>query len=291
MDHAAERETVSDDQPSLVEVPHHIPTSARAYGWLLGGKDNYEVDRQFMLDTLSMFPTCLDIARQNRLFLYRAVRYLTEEAGIRQFIDMGCGLPTNDNVHQVARQFTDEARVVYIDIDPIVLVHARALLTDDDSTIVITADMRDSQAILTHRDVQRLIDFDEPVAVLFLSVGHHLLDEFEPRGILDGVLDRATPGSYLAFSQVVSEDPQRGAQFETSINAFGIPWRNRTPGEVDELLAGFEPVEPGLVNLVDWRPMPSQPALAPVPAQLREYEGASRRDPTLYEYGGVLRKP
>jgi S-adenosyl methyltransferase len=291
MAHRAERESVSDGQPSLTKVPHHIPTSARAYGWLLGGKDNYEVDRQFMRDTLSVFPSCLDIGRQNRLFLYRAVRYLTEEVGIRQFIDMGCGLPTDNNVHQVAGQFADDARVVYVDIDPIVLALARVLLAEDDSTVVITADMRDYEAVLAHPDLHRLIDFDEPVAVLFLSVGHHLLDDFNPRRILDGILERAVPGSYLAFSQIVSDDPERGAQFEESINAAGIPWRNRTPAQVDELLAGFEPVEPGLVNLVDWRPMASQPPLAPVPPQLAEYDGASRRDPTIYEYGGVLRKP
>jgi S-adenosyl methyltransferase len=282
---------VSDEQLSLIEVPQHIPTSARAYGWLLGGKDNYEVDREFMMDTLSVFPSCLDIGRQNRLFLYRAVRYLTEEVGIRQFIDMGCGLPTDNNVHQVAGQFTDEARVVYVDIDPIVLAHARVLLADDSSTVVITADMRDYEAILSHPDVKRLIDFDEPIAVLFLSVGHHLLDDFDPRSILDGMLDRAVPGSHLAFSQIVSDDPERGARFEASINAAGIPWRNRTPAQVDELLSGLEPVEPGLVNLVDWRPVAIQPPLAPVPPELAEYDGASRIDPSIYEYGGILRKP
>jgi hypothetical protein len=285
-----ERESMSDTQPKLVEVSQHVPTSARAYGWLLGGKDNYEVDRQFMMDTLSVFPSCLDIGRQNRQFLYRAVRYLTDEVGIRQFIDMGCGLPTDNNVHQVASQFTDEARVVYVDVDPIVLAHARVMLTDDDSTVVITADMRDHEAILAHPDVDRLIDFDEPVAVLFLSVGHHMLDDCDPRRIVDGMLERAVPGSHLAFSHIVSDDPERGARFEESINAAGIPWRNRTPAQVDDLLSSFEPVEPGLVNLVDWRPLAIQPPLAPVPPQIAQYEGASRTDPTIYEYGGVLRK-
>jgi hypothetical protein len=282
---------VADDRAEpVVEIPTGIPTSARAYGWLLGGKDNYEVDRQFMQATLEVFPACLDIGRQNRLFLYRAIRFLTEEAGIRQFIDMGCGLPTDDNVHQVARRFTDEARVVYVDIDPIVLAHARALLASDDSTTVITADMRDHETVLAHPDVQRLIDFDEPVAVLFLSVGHHLLDEFDPRRILHGVIDRAAPGSYLALTQVVSDDPERGAHLEGAINAAGIPWRNRTPAEVDALLSDFEPVEPGLVNVVHWRPMDIQPPLAPVPPEIAKYEGASRSDPSIYEYGGVLRK-
>jgi hypothetical protein len=281
---------VADDRSEIIEIPTDIPTSARAYGWLLGGKDNFEIDRKFMKDTLEVFPTCLDIARQNRLFLYRAVRYLTEEVGIRQFLDMGCGLPTDNNVHQVAGQFTDEARVVYVDIDPIVLAHARALLACDDSTVVITADFRDHEALIAHPDVRRLIDFDEPLAVLFLSVGHHILDAFDPHAVLHGVIDRTVPGSHLAFSQVICDDPERGSRFEESINDYGIPWRNRTTAEVRELLSGFEPVEPGLVNLADWRPMDIQPPLAPVPAEIAQYEGASRSDPSIYEYGGVLRK-
>jgi hypothetical protein len=281
---------VADDRSEIIDVPMGVPTSARAYGWLLGGKDNLEVDRQFMRATLQLFPSCLDIGRQNRQFLYRAIRYLTAEAGIRQFLDMGCGLPTDANVHQVAQQFNEEARVVYVDIDPIVLAHARVLLPRDDSTVVITADMRDHESILAHPEVRRLIDFDEPLAVLFLSVGHHLLDAFDPRAVLHGVIDRAVSGSYLAFSQVVCDNPERGAQFEESINAAGIPWRNRTPAEVDELLTGFEPVAPGLVNVVDWRPMDLQPPLSPVPPEIAEYEGASRSDPSIYECGGVLRK-
>ncbi|TDB78436.1 hypothetical protein E1264_36805, partial [Actinomadura sp. KC216] len=161
-----------------------MPTSARVYGWYLGGKDNYEIDRRFAMKHLPDFPEGLDITRANRLFLYRAVRYLVQDAGIRQFIDMGCGLPTDDNVHQVAQRFAPDARVVYVDIDPIVLIHARALLAGDGSTTVITADMRDQDTILNHEDTRRLIDFSEPLAVLFLSVGHHLPDADDPRRIL-----------------------------------------------------------------------------------------------------------
>ena len=271
------------------EIRTDVPTSARGYNWLLGGKDNYEVDRATVRGMLQAFPSCLDIARQNRQFLYRAVKYLTEEAGIRQFLDMGCGLPTENNVHQVAARFTDEARVVYVDSDPVVLAHARVLLATDRSTSVITADLRDHEAVLAHPDVQRLIDLDEPVAVLFLSVGHHLLDEAGPRDVVHAIIDRAAPGSHLAFSQVVSDDPDRGAQQSAAFNAAGIPWRTRTPAEVDALLTGLEPVDPGLVNLVDWRPVDLQPPLAPVPPEIAQYEGASHRDPTVYEYGGVLR--
>ncbi|APY89752.1 SAM-dependent methyltransferase [Streptomyces alfalfae] len=284
----------SDNRPRTVDpssIPYDIPTSARAYGWMLGGKDNYEVDRDFLLSTLPSFPECVDIARQNREFLFRVVRYLTREAGIRQFIDMGCGLPTDDNVHQVAQRFAPDARVVYVDIDPIVLAHGRALLADDASTTVIQGDMRDQEAVLGHPDAARLIDFDEPVAVLFLSVGHHLVDADGPRRVLRTVIDRAAPGSLLGFSQVVADDPARGAAMTKHISGGGVPWQTRTPAEVDALLTGLDPVDPGLVNLVDWRPDAAQPRLAPVDPDLVPYLGATEANKGIYEYGGVLRLP
>ncbi|TDD63926.1 hypothetical protein E1298_42920 [Actinomadura rubrisoli] len=258
---------------------------------MLGGKDNYEVDRRFILDTVKGFPECVDIARQNRSFLYRAVRHLVRDAGIRQFIDMGCGLPTNNNVHQVAQRFDPDARVVYVDIDPVVLVHGRALLADNASTVIITGDMREQAAFLERDDVRELIDFDEPLAVLFLSVGHHLLDADDPRAILRTIIDRAVPGSHLGLSQVVCDDPSRGAVMSAQITAAGIPWRTRTPAEVDAFLDGLEPVDPGLVNLLDWRPDPFQPPLEPVPDALAAYVGVTQTDKGLYEYGGLLRKP
>ncbi|MFI6522932.1 SAM-dependent methyltransferase [Spirillospora sp. NPDC050679] len=271
-------------------IPTDVPTSARVYGWSLGGKDNFEVDRKFALANLPAFPAVVDIARQNRLFLYRAVRYLTQEAGIRQFVDLGCGLPTDDNVHQVARRFAPDARVLYVDIDPIVLVHARALLAGDGSTTVITADMRDPKAVLDHPETARLIDFDEPLAVLYLSVGHHLLDSDDPRAIVHSVLDRAVPGSHLVFTQITTDDPGRAAEMDARANGAGMPWRTRSRAEVDALLAGPEPVEPGLTDIRLWRPDPGQPELAPVPEELRRFVGASERDGDLCEYGGVLVK-
>ncbi|XRQ14462.1 SAM-dependent methyltransferase [Actinomadura welshii] len=279
----------TDEVPA--EIPHDVPTSARVYGWSLGSKDNYEVDRQFALRSLPVFPEFVDITRENRLFLYRAVRYLVQEAGIRQFLDMGCGLPTDQNVHQVAQKFAPDARVLYVDIDPIVLAHARALLAGDGSTVVITADMRDQAAILEHAATKRLIDFDEPLAVLFLSIGHHLLDADDPPGVLHHVIDRAVPGSHLAFSQVVCDDPERRAEVETTANSAGMPWKGRGRADVDALFrSDLEPVEPGLVDVVNWRPDPDQPPLAPVPEELLPYVGASKMGRDLTEYGGILRK-
>ncbi|MFI0368814.1 SAM-dependent methyltransferase [Actinomadura sp. 1N219] len=279
------------DEVIPAEIHHDVPTAARIYAWALGGKDNYQADRQFMLQNLPEFPEFIDLARQNRQFLYRAVRYLAQEAGIRQFLDMGCGLPADENVHEVARKFAPDARVVYVDIDPIVLVHARALLAADRSTAVITADMRDQEELLAHPDVLRLIDFDEPLAVLFLSVGHHLLDEDDPRRILRTVIDRAVPGSHLAFTQIVCSDPERAADIDARSNGAGLRWRTRDRAETAALIPdGLKAVEPGLVDIVQWRPDPEQPPLAPVPAELRPYAGASKLGRDLTEYGGVLRK-
>lgn len=284
----------AEEQDPLISIG--TPTSARAYGWMLGGKDNFEVDRRFILDTLKGFPECVDIARQNRRFLYRAVRYLVRDAGIDQFIDMGCGLPTNNNVHQVAQRFNPDARVVYVDIDPIVLAHGRALLADNDATVVITADMRTPDAILEHADTRRLIDFSRPLAVLFMSVGHHLKDADTvgagARHALRHIIDTAAvSGSHLGASQVVVDDPAKGAQMSKQIDDQGIPWQSRTPAEFAALFTGLEPVEPGLVNLKDWRPDPNQPPLEDVPDQLAPYLGITQTHTEVYEYGGILRKP
>ncbi|AZM50555.1 hypothetical protein DMB38_03875 [Streptomyces sp. WAC 06738] len=281
----------AEDQSFIPGVSVEQPTSARVYGWLLGGKDNYAVDREFALKQLKEFPAGLDITRENRLFLFRAVRWLVEEAGIRQFLDMGCGLPTDNNVHQVAQRFAPDARVVYVDNDPIVLAHGRALLAEDASTIVVDGDLRDPATILDDPLVTRLIDFDEPLAVLYLSVMHHVPDADDPVGVLGAVLDRARPGSCVCLSQVVTDDPATSAAMTESVRAKGIPWQTRTPAEVDALVRGLEPVEPGLVDLVDWRPDPFQPPLAPVDPALRPYLGTTKHAKPVYEYGGIVQKP
>ncbi|MFD6160926.1 SAM-dependent methyltransferase [Nocardia sp. NPDC060256] len=278
-------------------VSFNRPSSARVYGWMLGGKDIYPSDQDILLYMLGRFPECVDIARQNRQFLYRAVRYLVQEAGISQFLDMGCGLPTDNNVHQVAQRFDPDARVAYVDADPIVLAHGRALLADSRaSTTVVTADMRLPETILADPDVEGLIDFTKPVAVLYLSVGHHLKDADKvgkgARRVLRHIIDTvAVPGSHLVFSQVVSDDAELGRSFAAKIDNSGIPWQSRTPAEVDALFDGLEPVDPGLRNLVDWRPDPNQPPLQSVPEPLLKYVGATERRTNVYEYGGILRKP
>ncbi|MFB4319670.1 SAM-dependent methyltransferase [Actinomadura sp. 21ATH] len=278
------------DDYTPVEIPEDVPTSARTYGWMLGGKDNFEVDRQFTIGMLEQFHSGVDITRENRRFLYRAVRYMVQEAGIRQFIDMGCGLPTNNNVHQVAQAFAPETHVVYVDNDPIVLAHGRALLTTDQSTTMIHADFRDQEALLAEPELRRLIDFERPVGMLFLSVGHHLMDEDGPARALGEIIGRAVPGSHLAFSQMVCTRDEQRAEMNAQFNAAGMQMRLRSVEEVEAILPPLERVEPACLNVKDWRPDPGQPALDPVPPELQKYVGRSALEPSIYEYGGLLRK-
>ncbi|HEX6470806.1 MAG TPA: SAM-dependent methyltransferase [Streptosporangiaceae bacterium] len=281
----------STEQPFPAGIPTDVPTPARMYDYGLGGKDNYAIDRQAALAGLADFPEILDIARENRLFLYRAVRWLSRDAGIRQFLDMGSGLPAQQNVHQVAQQFRPDARVVYVDNDPIVLAHGRALLADGGQTTVIMADMTDPRHVLAHPDVRRLFDFDQPVAALFLSVGHSITDDAVMHAMLSEVADALVAGSFIALSQIVGVDQATADEHNEVARRVGLPWKNRTAEKVSELLSGLEPVPPGLVDVVNWRPDPNQPPLRPVDKPLRPFLGAAASNKRLYEFGGIMRKP
>lgn len=267
------------------------PTVARIYDYGLGGKDNFEVDRQVALGLAQTAPEMLDVARENRMFLYRAVRYLAKEKGIRQFIDMGSGLPTAHNVHQVAREFQPDARVVYVDIDPIVLAHGRAILADSSTTVVITADMANSDEILAQAELRELIDFSEPVGILYFSVLHCLSDADDPKGALWTMIDAVPSGSHLAVSHLVSDDVEAGESFTQGMLAAGRWGRVRRPAELRAFVEGLEPVEPGLIDVSNWRPDPDQPPLTPAPEPLRPFLGKSTEGKKIWELGGILRKP
>lgn len=268
-----------------------VPTSARMYDYNLGGKDNFPVDRAAVLHVCRQYPASLDVTRENRRFLYRVVRFLARDLGIRQFLDLGSGLPTQANVHQVAQEFRPGARVVYVDSDPIVLAHGRALLADDETTTVIAADVTEPEKILADGTVREMIDFSEPVGVLLLSVTHSVVDDAAVQHVLDTVRDAVVPDSYLAYSQLAGPDPAGVAEGNAMVAKMGIPWRNRTTAEVAAFLSGWEAVEPGLVDVKTWRPDPGQPPLAPVDEALRPYLGQGANETRFFEYGGLLRRP
>lgn len=248
------------------------------YDYYLGGKDNYAVDREACDELSKVVPSTQVLAINNRRFLQRAVRWLARERGIRQFIDHGSGLPTQDNVHQVAQQVDPESRVVYVDNDPIVLAHGRALLEENDHTAVIQADMRDTEGIFGSPEVERLIDFSRPVAALFVSVLHCIPDSDDPGGLVRRVADRLAPGSYLVVCQLVSEDAAT-RDFVTKFmdeSTHGQWGRVRQAHELAAFLDGLEVEEPGLVEVSTWRP----------DADL----GPRQLTKEWIEFGGVARK-
>lgn len=233
-----------------------VPSPARMYDRLLGGSQHYEVDRAACDELLRVAPTSREIALQNRWFLQRVVRVLAKDHGIRQFIDFGSGLPTQRNVHQIAQGADPQSRVVYVDTDPVVLALGRSLLDENDRTAILQADMRDTDEIFGHEDVARLIDFTKPVAALFVSVLHCLPDSADPKAVVERVVSRLTPGSFVVVCQLVSDDPQvRDDVTNLMLDKTGGNWgRVREAADVEAIFEKLKVEEPGLVDVTDWRP-------------------------------------
>lgn len=254
-----EGNSVSMRASSQFGVHPERPNVARMYDYYLGGKDNYEADRAAADQVLTHAPQAPAIAQENRKFISRAITYLTAR-GIRQFIDLGSGLPTQENVHEVAQRATPHPRVVYADNDPVVLSHARALLVDDDQTTVIDADMRHPDEVLTHPDLLRMIDLSQPVALLFVSVLHCLTDADAPDQVVARFGEAVAPGSHLVISHITAGDQQpqahAGAQVYRDLGATS----NMVLRDYSAILSffdGTELIEPGLVPLPRWRPEPA----------------------------------
>ena len=237
------------------EIDVTVPSVARIYDHLLGGKDNFAADRAAAARLIELVPEARKIARDNRSFLVRAVRFLAE-VGVRQFIDLGTGIPTSPNVHEVARKTAPDARVVYVDHDPVVLAHSRALLATDDGVAAIKGDFRDVGGVLGAPELTGMIDFSQPVAVLFLSVLHFIDDAEHPGQIVAGFRDRLAPGGYLVISAIGSEgvDASTAEAASELLRAARTPAVARSRAQLMEFFAGCELVPPGLVSVVGWRP-------------------------------------
>ncbi|MEO3807971.1 SAM-dependent methyltransferase [Sphaerisporangium sp. B11E5] len=248
--------------PLPPEIDTTKPSIARVYDWFLGGKDNFAVDRHVGEATVKLAPDAPLVPRQNRLFLQRAVRYMAAEAGIRQFLDIGSGLPTQGNVHQVAQEVDPAARVVYVDNDPMVLAHGRALLATNSSTTVIQADIREPRSILENEQVQQFVDFSEPVGLLMLAILHHLADEEDPGGLATALRAPLVSGSFVAIShfcnpgEAYPESAKVAEEAEAVFNENLGTGRWRTPEEITAYFGDFELVEPGLAPLAGWRAEP-----------------------------------
>lgn len=247
---------MQEEQIPAWVVDPGTPNVARMYDYYLGGKNNFAADREAAEKIISILPNARDIARTNRAFLVRAVRHLAE-SGIRQFLDIGTGLPTQENVHQVAQAVAPEAQVVYVDNDPVVLVHARALLADNPRSTVISADMRDPESVLKHPEALARLDFNRPIAVIMLAILHFVLDDAEVERIVRAFRAPLVSGSYFVASHITAGDlnddeVRRGQDVYTATAAGGIVPRRAE--QVRAFFAGLHLLEPGVVPLDQWRP-------------------------------------
>jgi len=240
-------------------IDPNVPQSARVYDFLLGGKDNFAADRAVGAALIEQVPALPVMVKANRALLARAVRYLVGEAGVRQFLDIGTGIPTANNVHEVAQEIAPETRVLYVDNDPVVLAHARALMTGsaDGKTAFILADLREPEGILTNPAVAATLDLNEPVALMLVGILHHLRDDDDPYHIVTTLLKALPSGSYLTVTHPSADfDPAGMNAVAATAEQSGIPYVTRSRAEVERFFAGLELVEPGVVPILGWRPDP-----------------------------------
>jgi O-methyltransferase involved in polyketide biosynthesis len=253
-----------------------VAHSARVWNYWLGGKDNYKIDRVLAQEVADAFPGIVDIARQVRHFLFRAIRYLVVEAGVRQFLDIGTGLPTANNTHQIAQGMVPQARIVYVDNDPLVLVHARALLTScpEGATDYVEADVRDPDTIL--REAARTLDFTQPIGLMMLGILGYIPDSDNPQAIVRRLFDPLPSGSYLVIDDGTDTDPacveaiQAYNQNPDSASTYHL----RSPEQIARYFDGLELVEPGVVSSSRWRP---ESSLWGEPAEIPDYAGVGRK--------------
>jgi hypothetical protein len=250
------------EPPDFDTTAAHV---ARVYDYWLGGKDNFAADRAAGDEAIDAYPDMVSSVRANRAFLRRAVRYMAAEGGIRQFLDVGTGLPSGNNTHEVAQAVAPESRIVYVDNDPMVLAHARALLTSDPrgATGYLDADARDTAKILT--EATRMLDFSQPVGVMLVAVLHLVNDEDDPRGIVSQLMDAVPPGSFLVISHVPSDmqTAMKVVDAAKSLNELMVQQvspRSRTA--VTGFFDGLELVPPGVVPIQEWRPDSPEEAAA-----------------------------
>ncbi|MGH3772540.1 MAG: SAM-dependent methyltransferase [Pseudonocardiaceae bacterium] len=255
-----------------------VPNAARVYDYFLDGSHNFPADREIADKLEQAVPAARDGARINRSFLRRAVLFMVE-SGVRQFLDIGSGIPTVGNVHEIAQRADPECRVVYVDKEPVATAHSKMLLAGNDRAAVIQANLRDVEYILGHPEASRVLDFDQPIGLLMVALLHFVPDSWDPVGILARYRDRLVPGSYLAVSHLTADDSP--LWLDEALRAYqripdSVYFRSHT--EVLRLFTGFELVEPGLVGSAFWRP--SGPG-----------DISDNSEMNTASYGGVGRKP
>lgn len=268
----------TQQQTSSSPIDNGMPHSARIYDYWLGGKDNFAADRAVAEALMTAIPTVRSMAAENRHFVHRAARYLAGKAGVRQFLDIGTGIPTRPNLHEVAQQVTPETRVVYVDNDPIVLAHARALMISSEQgrSEYIHADMRQPEMILNHRTLREVLDLDQPVALTMIAILMLLQDADDPWRKVRVLMDALPSGSYVAITHPTGDfNPEAVKTAVASAVDSGMTLVPRSRDEVARFFEGWELVEPGIVPVMAWQPDDGEPA-----------------DPhAAYYWAGVARKP
>jgi hypothetical protein len=251
-----------------------VPQTARIWNYWLGGKDYFPADQAVGDQILEAFPAIVENARASRAFLARAVRYLAGEAGVRQFLDIGTGLPTANNTHQVAQAVAPECRIVYVDNDPIVLVHARALLTSspEGKTAYIDADLHDPEKIL--REAAQTLDFTQPIAIMLMGILGHIADDDEARSIVKRLVDAVCSGSYLTMNDGTDTSEEVVEASRIWNESANPTYHLRSPDRIARFFDGLELVEPGVVSPPRWRPEPSPSGL---PAEIDSCCGVGRK--------------
>jgi hypothetical protein len=243
-----------DRVPEGVDV--RLPSAARVYDWLLGGSHNFDADRAVGEKVLAVLPTGRQVAASNRAFLRRAVRYMIEQ-GITQFLDLGSGIPTVGNVHEIAQGMDPRCRVVYVDYDEVAVAHSRLILEGSANAAVVEADLSRPQTVLNSPDVRTLLDFDRPIGLLMVAVFHFIPDDLRPREIVAGYRAALPRGSHVALSHLTADHaPQQMAAVADAMKNSRDPMYFRPHNEVVALLDGLELVEPGVVSAPQWHPDP-----------------------------------
>ena len=267
-----------DPGEELPDIDTSVAHSARIYDYILGGKDNFEADRRAAEAATKANPAMATGMRENRAVMRRMTAYLAGEAGIRQFLDIGTGLPTSPNMHEIAQSLRPDSRIVYVDNDPIVLAHARALLTSnaDGSTAYLHADLRQPEKILADPRLMATLDLSEPVALMMFGVLHFIPDEDDPYGIVSRLLTALPAGSYLAIQHPTRDFYAGHAGAERSYRNAGIPFQYRSRAEFERFVGSLELVPPGLVPMVEWR-AEGEPGPRPDAAAAGAYAALGRK--------------
>jgi S-adenosyl methyltransferase len=262
----------------LPDIDTSVAHSARIYDYILGGKDNFAADRQAAAKALGANPALATGMRENRALMRRMTAYLAGEAGIRQFLDIGTGLPTSPNMHEIAQSLRPDSRIVYVDNDPIVLTHARALLTGnaEGTTAYIHADLRQPEKILSDPRLLETLDLSEPVALMVFGVLQFIPDEDDPHAIISRLLAALPSGSYLAIQHPTRDFYPENFGADRSYRSAGIPFQYRSRAEFERFLTGLELVPPGLVPMVEWR-ADSEPGPRPSATEAGAYAALGRK--------------